>query len=625
MHAFGPTEDAPSLLDAVQVLETAITITDELNAQKVDTACIFAGIPGDIDTLERETARNRETTAAYDEQERHVVAAREAEQERAEELWNKLEGAPYELVVITSPTLVLPSEVMAEIFDWHMLMDGSLTTTLLVCKRWTMVAYNSPRLWARIAVTNYPRRRRYLRGSILCANLDHLRLVLSRSRSCPLQLELSGLLLLSHLNNYSSGAMLMPGLQRTANHIKAVKLILDDQVLRRCTGLVLANHFLPFDYQNATVLPLLSSIRIYWTTRRDREMLFVQSLVDLSPALRHIHCSHDLSAENKGVGLWTKRIESYSWIYPSSLCHLLHESPSLRKLGIRLDPAVPLKLPALQVLRWSIGTYSALHRVTAPQLHTLILRHGSHGRQSPREPAGSISFPNLRVAIHYWIYHSTALHMFHTPALEHLSIKSRSSASPSTALLDLFDGSTHMPTPKSIHLDCPSTDAELIAVLGRLPWLEELQVTGTAVQDTFWKRLTPSYNPSQQLSPAKSLTDDATGILVPNLKVLLVHYPTDTSPTPNQQGEMAQVSKHPDEVSSAVDWRLVQVSAVAVARERAGYPLRTLACWTSEQKVDVLIGSLDSLANRPKFVSLTALSCYWGVLTSTNNRWYDIW
>jgi len=610
MHAFGPTEDAPSSLDAVQVLETAIIITDELNAQKVDTACIVAGIPGDIDTLKRETARNRETIAMHDEQERHVVAVREAEQERPEELWSKLEAAPYELVTITSPTLVLPSELMAEIFDWHMLIDGSVTTTLLVCKWWKMVAYSSPRLWARIAISNYPRRPRCLRGSILCADPDHLRLVLSRSQSCPLQLELSGLLLLSHHNDYSSSAMLTPELQRIANHIKAVKLILDDQVLRRCTGLVLASHFLPFDFQNAIVLPLLSSIRIYSTARRDREILFVQSLVDLSPALRHIHCSHDLSAENKGVGLWTKKIESYSWIYPSSSCHLLHESPSLRKLGIRLDPAVPLKLPALQVLRWSIGTYSALHRVTAPHLHTLILRHGSRGRRSPREPAGSISFPNLRVAIHDRIYHSTALHMFHTPALEHLSIKYRSSDSPSIALLDLFDGSPHMPTPKSIHLDCPSTGAELIAVLGRLPWLEELQVTGIAVQDTFWKRLTPSYNPSQQLLAAKSLTDDTIGILVPDLKVLLVHYPTDTSPTPNQQREMAQVSKHPDKVSRGVDWRLVQPSAVAVARKRAGCPLRTLACWTSEQKVDVLIGSLDSVPNRPKFVSLTALLCY---------------
>ena len=101
----------------------------------------------------------------------------------------------------------------------------------------------------------------------------------------------------------------------------------------------------------------------------DLEIRFIESLVNLSPALRHIRCDHKLSAENKGVGLWTKRIKSYSWISPSVPCYLLHESPSLRKLGIRGDPAVPLTLPALQVLKWSVDTYTSLYRITA---HTCI-------------------------------------------------------------------------------------------------------------------------------------------------------------------------------------------------------------------------------------------------------------
>ena len=493
-------------------------------------------------------------------------------------------------------------------------MGGRLTTTLLVCKRWSMVAYCSPRLWARISVTNHAYCPRRLRGSILCTDLDYLRLVLSRSRSCPLELELSFSSDASPHLEYSSSSLLNPEPQATSNRVEAVKLILGDQVLRRCTGLVLVGPFLPFDYQNATVLPLLSSIQFYSTHRRDHEILFVQSLVDLSPTLRHIRCSPGLSAENKGLGLWTKIIESYGWISPSSSCSPLHESTSLRTLGIHQDPVEPLRLPALQVLRWLIGTYSALHRVTAPHLHTLILRHGPCSRWFDPEPAGSISFPNLRVARHEWVSRPTILHMFHTPNLEHLSIKYRSLFRRPTALLDLFDGSTYMPTPRSIHLDCTFTDGALIVVLDRLPWLEELQVAGTAVEDTFWKRLAPSLSPSQQVAPATLPTDErATPILVPNLKVLLVHYPTGTQgtlPTLNQQGEMAQVSKHSDKVSSGVDWRLAQASGVAVAREQAGCPLRTLACWSSGQKVDVLIGTLDGLPYRPKFVPLNALLCY---------------
>jgi len=624
MHPFDPTETAPSLLD---VLETTITTIGALNAQEAGAASTVAKHQGNIDALE-ETARNREAvTAAHAERRRRAAAISRV---RSEELREKLEETPFELELDKSPTLILPDELMAEIFD-YMWKDGLLTTMLLVCKRWSMVAYSSPRLWARISVTNHPSRhqkpdQRRLPGSILCADLDYLRLLLSRSRSCPLQLDLCISLNPSprHLES-SSSSLLMPEPQATANYVEAVKLILDDQVLRRCTVLVLGGRFLPFDYQNATVLPLLSSIQIHSAPIVDRELLFIQSLADLSPALRHIHCDSGLSAENKGVGLWTKRIESYRWISTSSLCSPLHESPSLRKLGIQNGPAEPLTLPALQVLWWAARTYDMFHRVTAPHLHTLILRHGPFDP----EPAGSISFPNLRVAIHEKISSAAHLHMFRTPALEHLSIKYGASLWRPTALLDLFDGSTHMPTPKSIHLDCTFTDAVLIAVLDRLPWLEELQVAGTAVEDTFWERLVPSFNPSQQIAPATLLTDErATPILVSNLKVLLVHYPTGTqgtSPTPNQQGEVAQVSKLPDEVSNSVDWRLAQASAVAVAREQAGCPLGTLACWSSEQKVDVLVGSLDGLPYRPKFVSSTALLCYWSVLTFTTDRWDDPW
>ena len=610
MHTFGSTENAPPLLDAVEVLETAITVTGELNAQKADTACNVSEIQGDMCDLKEETACNREAiTATHAEQERRVVTVREAGQARPEELRSKLEAAPYELSAVNSPTLTFSYELMVEIFDWHMLMGGRWTTTLLVCKWWTMVAYDSPRLWSRISVTDHPHGPRYLRGSVICTDLDQLRLVLLRSRSCPLQVEISFLSLATpYRNAYSSSTSLMPGPQSFANRIKAIKLILDDQILGRCTELVLANDFLPFNYQNTTVLPLLSSIRTYSVGKGDDEIIFVQSLVDLSPALRHIHYDHSLSAENKGVGLWTKRIESYSWVSPSAPCYPLHESPSLRKLGIRRDPAVPLTLPALQVLKWSIGTYSALHRITAPHLHTLIIRHGLVSKQAAYGSASSISFPNLRVAIHTWVYHPRVVHMFHTPTLEHLSITCRSSAKSSTALLELFDGSTHMPTPKSLHLNCAFADDTLITMLGRLPWLEELQVAGTAMQDTFWKRMTPSCNPMWQLPLTKLLTDGratrilAPSLLVPNLQVLLVHYPIGTQ-----------------------TWTARQASTCAVAREQAGCPLRTLACWSPEQKAEVLIGSLDSLLNRPKFVSLTAHWWYHYVLTSINDRWNDVW
>ena len=117
----------------------------------------------------------------------------------------------------------------------------------------------------------------------------------------------------------------------------------------------------------------------------------------------------------------------------------------------------------------------------------------------------------------------------------------------------------------------------------------------------------PFCNTTSQVSLTESLTDGpAPGILVPNLKVLLVHYPKATASTPNQKSEMTKVSKSSDEVSSNGDWNLMHASAAAVAREQAGCPFRTLGCWSSKHKVEVLIGSLDNLPKRPKFVSLTA-------------------
>ena len=144
MHTFGPTNNAPSSLDAAKVLETSIANIGEPNNPEADAACTVSEMRGDIDALEKETPRHRETiTATHAEQGRRIVAVREAGQARPEELWNRLEG-PYELSVVKSPTLVLPYELMTEIFDWHLLIGGRRTTTLLVCKRWTIVAYSSP-------------------------------------------------------------------------------------------------------------------------------------------------------------------------------------------------------------------------------------------------------------------------------------------------------------------------------------------------------------------------------------------------------------------------------------------------------------------------------------------------
>ena len=90
MHAFGSTENALSLLDAVEVPETAIT--DEFDPQEAAATRIVAETQDHVGDLETETARHRETIAAmHAEQKRRAVAVREG-RARLEELRGSWKG-----------------------------------------------------------------------------------------------------------------------------------------------------------------------------------------------------------------------------------------------------------------------------------------------------------------------------------------------------------------------------------------------------------------------------------------------------------------------------------------------------------------------------------------------------
>ena len=153
MYTFGRIENVPFLLDDVDALEAAVPY--EPDAQNTEAARIAAELQADIDASKNEVVPHDEViTAEPAKGAKGVAAVREEGRERREELRRKLADAKHELAVIESTILVLPYEVMAEIFNWHMLMGGNLRTMLLVCTGWTTVAYSSPRLWSRIAVTD---------------------------------------------------------------------------------------------------------------------------------------------------------------------------------------------------------------------------------------------------------------------------------------------------------------------------------------------------------------------------------------------------------------------------------------------------------------------------------------
>ena len=569
--------------DRVEVLEAAIA--SSLNAQDADIALIVPETQAD----------KGEKQIIITERERHIAAVHDAGRLHLEELRRELADIQYELAVVASPILALPHEIMEEVFQWHAWRGQDLRILLLVCKRWTAIAYASPRLWSRIHL-----------GSQYYRSLNQLRLFLSRSQSAPLQI-------LVHYPNIESGDVAPTSLWHKslgrANRIEAIKLILSNEILRRCTSITFGNDPIPPDdlgYQVAveamTVLPLLSLIRIPAGRLKKHEIRVIQSLARCSPSLRLMYCRYgDMSPLALGADSWAKRIETYGWVYTHQLCRSLQESPSLRYLRMVGPPVVPLTLLAVQKLRWRNLDFPGYPFITAPQLHTLIAHYGPG---SAHPPAGSITLPNLRISMHFEITNVMVLRVFHTPALEHLSISPRPSASLLTNLLQVFDGSGHMPTPNSLHLHCTFTDTALIAILRRLPQLEELRVSGRIPQEAFWEALTPPCNLNMRSRLLESYLDVyATDILLPKLQVLLV----DNS----QYIDRFQLSGDDRKafLSKSGEWTVAQASAAAVARERAGCPLKTLACWSPERKIKELIGSLKSLPRRPECVLFIALWC----------------
>ena len=116
MDTFGRMENVGSLFDEVEILEGAIA--RELNAQDVFASRIAAEIKLDIDTAEKEIARNHAVISSKQaERETRVAAVREEGRGRLEDLRRKLADAKHELAVVHSPILALPYEVTTEIFN----------------------------------------------------------------------------------------------------------------------------------------------------------------------------------------------------------------------------------------------------------------------------------------------------------------------------------------------------------------------------------------------------------------------------------------------------------------------------------------------------------------------------
>ena len=609
-------DDVP-LLHNEQVKALEAAIASGLNAQDADIALIVSETQVDINNAEDEIGRQKQIIIAkHAERERRIAAIHDAGRPRLEELQREVADLQHKLVVIASPILALPHEVTAEIFQWHTWIGGDLLILLLVCKRWTAIAYANPRLWSRISLSKLQNGNL---GSLHCRGLNQLRLFLSRSQSSLLQIKIGDA-------DYSRMDKIAPtsfwhkslGL---ANRNEAIKLILNNEILGRCTSITFGYDPIPLDdsvHQAAveamTVLPLLSLISITASRLRKHELRVLHSLARCSPSLRHIRYHHwDMSPQELGAESWAKRIEIYEWVSASKLCHSLQESPSLRVLRIEGEPVVPLTLLAVQELRWFRLTFPGFPFIAAPQLRTLLADH-ARAKPVPPPPAGSIALPSLRIAIHLCIPDITVLRAFHTPALEHLSIQSFCS-SPAD-LLQVFDGSRHMPTPKSLHLHWAFTGTALISILRRLPQLEELRVVGGIPQEAFWEALTPPCNLNKRSCALGSYLDArVTDILVPKLHILLV------------DNSLQHITLSDDDLkalsSKGGHWTVTQASAVAVARERAGCPLNTLACWCPERKVTVLIGSLESLPQRPKCVLFIALWCHRDLLMSYNDSWND--
>ena len=132
-----------------------------------------------------------------------------------------------------------------------MLIVGNLKTMLLVCKRWTTVAYSNPRLRSRIVVMDDRPYGVVVQGAHLCDTVDYLLSVLARSQASPLQVELylHGDSTFGICKDSPQSSSLLSGSQAAASRDEAIGLILDNRVLTRCTHFVLRCYNARFDYR----------------------------------------------------------------------------------------------------------------------------------------------------------------------------------------------------------------------------------------------------------------------------------------------------------------------------------------------------------------------------------------
>jgi hypothetical protein len=437
--------------------------------------------------------------------------------------------------------LFLPPELLADIFEWYIEMDGSPWRLVDVCRHWNEIAFSTGRLWRSITIIQdgaEHQQRTYDSDSAtqICLHPTDVQVALDRAASSPLNLTVT------FSSSYSSLDFAKQIMKSDAN-----TYVLLASIISRCENLYLKTSATGrgadlFDYVELADIPALDRLRVLTIGPNWRNRIILNNILD--------------ALQGASRGLDELRLQSPA-IYPDlsqypyaarQIRHLvlLDTSPSaveLENLLCPLQNVVDMRSTADWSNRLrldpssSIDAAQLLPSMTECKLYHTVL-DGWGGRQYPSlqnlqiencriidEPY-SIDLPALKTLVLQQEYWAKTFRALLCPRLDTLTLYGGPQAAVDSNLdiARTFSYDYRQPTPRFLSIHVRADDEDLIASFRHISSLEELDmlVYNELRADTLREKLFAALSDATPSETVSSVP--VQGIFLPSLRKITIRY-----------------------------------------------------------------------------------------------------